>query len=121
MRPRPSAGATIHRMVSRYDRPQTISEGRGAAWILALSSLFWPRLFVVLFWIFSDMLGDAFDSWVVPFLGFFLLPWTTLAYAAFWDWGTGHQVTGIEWFFVALAFLIDVSSWAGGRRARYGN
>ena len=53
-----------------------------------------------------------------PLLGFFLLPWTTLAYAAFWDWGSGHQVTGFEWFFVVLAFLIDLGSYTQGRRAQ---
>jgi len=28
-------------------------------------------------------------------------------------------VTGFEWFFVILAFLIDLGSYAQGRRARY--
>ena len=60
----------------------------------------------------------AFSSWVIPLFGFFLLPWTTLAYAAFWDWGPGHHVAGFEWFFVILGFLIDLSSYAGGRRAQ---
>jgi hypothetical protein len=86
--------------------------------LVSLVALISPRLALFLLWIFSDVLGRAFDSWIVPFLGFFLLPWTTLAYAAFWDWGTGHQVTGFEWFFVVLAFLFDISSWAGGQRAR---
>jgi hypothetical protein len=88
---------------------------------LALLALISPRLALFLLWIFSDVLSRAFDSWIVPFLGFFLLPWTTLSYAAFWDWGAGHHVVGVEWFFVGLAFFIDLSSWAGGRRARYGN
>jgi hypothetical protein len=86
--------------------------------LLALLALVSPRLVLFLLWISSSVLSRAFDSWVIPFLGFFLLPWTTLAYAAFWDWGPGHHVTGIEWLFVALAFLIDVSSYAGGQRAR---
>jgi len=41
-----------------------------------------------------------------------------LAYAAFWDWGPGHHVTGFEWFFVVLAFLIDLGSYGFGGRAR---
>jgi hypothetical protein len=77
-----------------------------------------PRLALFLLWIFSNVLSRAFDSWVLPLLGFFLLPWTTLAYAAFWDWGPGNHVTGFEWFFVGLAFVIDISSYAGGERAR---
>ena len=84
---------------------------------LALLALISPRLVLFLLWIFDDLLGKAFDSWVLPFLGFFLLPWTTLAYAAFWDWGPGREVTGFEWFFVTLAFVVDLSSYAQGRHA----
>ena len=86
--------------------------------LLALLALLSPRLAIVALWIFSDVLSRAFSTWVIPFFGFFLLPWTTLSYAAFWDWGPGHHVAGFEWFFVILAFLVDISSWAGGRMAR---
>jgi hypothetical protein len=86
---------------------------------VALLALISPRLALFLVAIFSDVLSRAFDSWVIPLLGFFLLPWTTLAYAAFWDWGSGRHVVGFEWFFVILAFLIDLSSYGAGRRARY--
>jgi hypothetical protein len=86
--------------------------------LLALLALISPRLVLFLLWIFDDLLSRAYDSWIVPFLGFFLLPWTTLAYAAFWDWGPGREVTGIEWFFVALAFLIDLGAYGFRRRAR---
>jgi hypothetical protein len=85
--------------------------------LLALLALISPRLVLFLLWIFSDVLGDAFDSWILPFLGFFLLPWTTLAYAAFWDWGAGRHVYGFEWFFVVLAFFIDVGAFGQGRRS----
>jgi hypothetical protein len=84
--------------------------------LLALLALISPRLVLFLLWIFSSVLSRAFDSWLIPLLGFFLLPWTTLAYAAFWDWGAGHHVTGFEWFFVILAFVIDLSSYGAGRR-----
>ena len=86
--------------------------------LLALLALISPRIAIFALWIFSDVLSRAFNSWVIPFFGFFLLPWTTLAYAAFYDWGPGHHVAGFEWFFVALAFVVDISSWLGGRLAR---
>jgi hypothetical protein len=86
--------------------------------LLALLALISPRLVLFLLWIFDDLLSRAYDSWIVPFLGFFLLPWTTLTYAAFWDWGAGREVTGFEWFFVVLAFVIDLGSYGAGRRAR---
>jgi len=88
--------------------------------LVALVALISARLALFLLWIFSDVLSRAFDSWIVPLLGFFLLPWTTLAYAAFWDWGTGREVAGFEWFFVVLAFLIDLGSYGQGRRAQFG-
>jgi len=52
----------------------------------------------------------------VPFLGFFLLPWTTLAYAVMWSSSDG--VTGFEWFIVVLGFLFDVSSHVRSGRLR---
>ena len=68
----------------------------------------------------AAFLSQAFDSWIIPLLGFFLLPWTTLGYVAFWDWGSGRHVTGFEWFFVILAFLVDLGSYGQGRRAQPG-
>ncbi|MGE5281538.1 MAG: hypothetical protein ACM3N0_04300 [Chloroflexota bacterium] len=67
-------------------------------------------------WLFTNLLSRAFESWLVPFLGFFLLPWTTLAYAAMWSSSDG--VTGFEWFIVVLAFLIDLGAHTRGRRRR---
>ena len=67
-------------------------------------------------WLFSDLLSRAFDSWFVPFLGFFLLPWTTLAYAVMWS--SSDRVYGFEWFIVVLAFFFDLASYAGGSRGR---
>jgi hypothetical protein len=86
--------------------------------LLALLALISPRLVLFLLWIFSSVLSHAYHSWIVPFLGFFLLPWTTLAYAAFWSWAPHHHLGAIDWLFVVLAFLIDLSSYAGGRLAQ---
>jgi len=86
--------------------------------IVALFALASPRLAVFLTWVFTDRMSVAFNSFWVGFLGFFLLPWTTLTYAAFWDWGPGHHVVGFDWFFVILAFMIDLASLGAGRRAR---
>lgn len=84
---------------------------------VALLALLSPRLALFFIWIFSDLLGDAFDSWIVPLLGFFLLPWTTLAYAVMWAAST-NEVSGFEWFLVILAFFFDLGAYASGGRAR---
>jgi hypothetical protein len=87
--------------------------------LIVLLALISPRLALFAMWLFSDILGDAYDSWVLPLLGFFVLPWTTLAYAGMWSAGT-NEVYGFEWFIVGLAFVIDLGSYAGGgsRRAK---
>ena len=85
--------------------------------LVALLALLSPRLAILAIWIFSDLLSRAFDSWIVPFLGFFLLPWTTLAYAAMWGAGT-DEVSGFEWFIVILAFVVDLGSYARARQVR---
>lgn len=81
------------------------------ALLLALIS---PRLALFALWLFTDLLSRAFDSWLVPLLGFFLLPWTTLAYALLWS--AGDAVAGFDWFLVVLAFLFDLAAYAGGGR-----
>jgi len=82
-----------------------------------LFALISPRLAIFFIWLFSDLLDRAYDDWIVPLLGFFLLPWTTLAYAIMWTSGP-DGVEGFEWFIVVLAFLADVSSYAGSDRQR---
>ena len=83
--------------------------------LLVLIGLFSPRLAIFLLAIFTNDLSRAFDSWLVPLLGFFLLPWTTLAYAVMWSAGT-NQVQGFEWFIVILGFFFDLASYGSSRR-----
>jgi len=85
--------------------------------LVVLLAFISPRLALFAIFLFSDLLSRAFDSWFVPLLGFFLLPWTTLAYAVMWS-TSSNEVTGFEWFIVILAFLIDLASWANRGRAR---
>jgi hypothetical protein len=85
-------------------------------WFLFLNLLFWPRLFILGFAIFSREIGDAFSGWVVPALGFVFLPWTTWTYAMMWGI-TSDGVHGVfEWGCVAIALLFDV--WTYGLAQR---
>jgi hypothetical protein len=86
---------------------------------VALFALISPRLALFALFLFSDLLSRAYEDWILPFVGFFLLPWTTLAYAVMWSVGT-HGVRGFEWFIVILAILFDLGSWREGRGARRG-
>jgi len=82
---------------------------------LALSM---PRIALVLVWLFSPgYLGAAFETRIVPLLGFVFLPLTTLAYAFVW-----HQSEGaISWggiLVLVLAVLIDLGLVGSGARSR---
>ncbi len=99
------------------------SRGRGArvgyrvamGCLVVLLALVSARLALFFVWIFDNSLLDrAFDEWWVPLAGFFILPWTTLAYTLCFS--SGNRVVGFEWFLVGFAFLVDVSTWFGGRR-----
>ncbi|HVP03310.1 MAG TPA: hypothetical protein VMT10_12130 [Solirubrobacteraceae bacterium] len=82
-----------------------------------LFALIGPRVALIFTWIFTNVLSLAFESWIVPVLGFFLLPWTTLAYAWMWESGS-NGVSGFEWFLVILAFVVDLGSYVAERSQR---
>jgi hypothetical protein len=81
-----------------------------------LFALISPRLALIATWLFSGVLERAYDAWLVPVIGFFLLPWTTLAWA--WMYNSGRTVEGLEWFLVGLAVIADLSSLGGSTRGR---
>ena len=62
-------------------------------------------------------LGLAFiDTFVIPFLGFLFLPWTTLAYAVAQNSFGGLHDIGL--LLVILGVLADVGVFGGGARYR---
>jgi hypothetical protein len=106
-------------MLPRQNPSKVVKRGKAdriVSWIVLLGLGLWARLWLLGLWIFSDLLGDAFDSWVVPVIGFVLLPWTTLTYAFMWTISS-DKVAGWEWLVVAIALLVDFASWAWSRAA----
>ena len=81
--------------------------------VVLLGSAF-PRLALVVTWIFTDRVDIAFDGWVLPLAGLIFLPYTTFFYVLAFAPIAG--VTGFGWFLVVLGFLLDVSSYAGSGR-----
>jgi hypothetical protein len=87
--------------------------------LLLLLAGFFPRLGLALLWIFTNEVDQAYDGWALPLLGLIFLPLTTLVYALLWAPAGG--VEGIEWFWVALAFLFDIGAVGAGARTRSGD
>ena len=80
--------------------------------LLGLGALFFPRVILVLIWIFSDYL-NIFSSIIWPILGLIFLPFTTLAYAWAFHSGDG-SITAVGIVAIVIAVLIDLGMLAGG-------
>jgi hypothetical protein len=87
--------------------------------LLAVFAGFFPRVALVCLWIFTNDVDRAYDSFIVPLLGLIFLPLTTLVYALAWSPVGG--VEGIEWLWVGIALVLDLSAYGGGARARRGS
>ncbi|HEY6423320.1 MAG TPA: hypothetical protein VIY28_08785 [Pseudonocardiaceae bacterium] len=73
--------------------------------------LFGPRTVIVIWWLVQPLRWSAiFHSFLLPFLGFLFLPWTTLMYVLVAPGG----LVSTDYLWLALALLADFSSYAGG-------
>jgi len=81
--------------------------------LLGLIAIFAPRVVIVLMVIFSDYIGTACKTTLWPLLGFFFMPFTTLAYA--WAWhGSGGAISGGWVAVIVIAVLLDLGIIGGG-------
>jgi hypothetical protein len=80
--------------------------------LLLIVFLAFPRLALVLLFLFSNYLQRAYHGLLLPLLGFLFLPLTTLAYA--WMANTGQPTTGINLIILVIAVVIDLGGLGGG-------
>ena len=83
---------------------------------LGCLGFFAPRLVIVLLVLFSDYLGNAYETLLWPLLGFVFMPLTTLAYA--WARNSYGSVQGFALVVVVLAVLLDLGLVGGAARRR---
>jgi hypothetical protein len=89
--------------------------------LLVLVFLAFPRIALVLLFLFSNFLERAFHGLLLPLLGFLLVPLTTLVYA--WMVNTRQPVAGINLLILIVTVVIDLGGLSGGeyhRRRRAG-
>ena len=71
-----------------------------------------PRIALVLMFLFSNYLQRAYHNMIVPLLGFIFLPLTTLVYA--WMTNTHEPIAGMNLIILIIAVIIDVGGLGGG-------
>jgi hypothetical protein len=88
--------------------------------LLLILFLAFPRIALLLLFIFSNYLQRAYHGLILPLLGFLFLPLTTLAYA--WMVNTRQPTTGVNLLLLIIAVAIDLGGIGGGeyhRRSRW--
>jgi hypothetical protein len=74
-----------------------------------------PRAGILVWWLVDQNLWSrVYDTFIIPFLGFLFLPWTTLMYVIVAPGG----IDGFDWVWIGLAVVADLASYSGGA---YGN
>ena len=84
--------------------------------LLVILLLIFPRVALVLLFLFSNYLGRAYHGLIVLLLGFFFLPLTTLTYA--WMVNTGRPTEGGNLLILIIAVVIDLGGLGGGEYHR---
>ena len=80
--------------------------------LFVLLILAFPRVVLVLMFLFSTYLQRAYHDLIIPILGFIFLPLTTIVYA--WLVNTHSALEGINLVYLILAVVIDVGGLGGG-------
>ena len=76
------------------------------------AALLFPRLVLFIMFLSSGYLGRAYETTLWPVLGFFFMPFTTLAYA--WAVNSNGTVTGGYLVVVVIAVLMDLGATGNG-------
>jgi hypothetical protein len=86
--------------------------------LLALLAVAFPRLAIVLLWLFSNFFNGVYHGILIPVLGFLFLPLTLIVYTYFG--GPRSPMNGQELIFLAIAIIIDLGLVGGStyRRGR---
>lgn len=90
--------------------------------LLLIVFLAFPRIALVLLFLFSNYLERAYHGILLPLVGFLFLPLTTLAYA--WMANTRQPIAGINLVILIVTVVIDLGGLSGGeyhRRTRWGD
>jgi hypothetical protein len=81
--------------------------------LLLFVILLFPRVVLALMWFFSNYLQSAFHGGLMlPVLGFFFLPLTTIVYA--WEINNAMPTEGINLLWLLIAVIVDLGGLGGG-------
>ena len=75
------------------------------------------RIMLLMFWIARPaQMNLAFNTFILPCLGFLFLPITTMVYVWLLQ-GVGNSIQGLDWVWLILAVVLDFATVAGAGAA----
>lgn len=80
--------------------------------LLVLIILAFPRVVLALMFLLSNYLDRAYHGLLIPLLGFFFLPVTTIVYA--WLVNSHRPLDGVNLLILIVAVIIDAGGLGGG-------
>lgn len=83
--------------------------------LLIVAAVFGPRCLGVVWWLLDPVRwGTAFPNPLFGFIGWLVLPWTTIAYM----FAFPNGIEGLDWALIALALFVDLGTTGGGAFGR---
>lgn len=86
--------------------------------LVVIIVLAFPRVALVALWLLTNYLQRAYHGLLIPLIGFFFLPLTTLAYA--WMVNTHRPMEGVNLIILLIAVIVDLGGLGGGEYHRRG-
>ena len=83
---------------------------------LLLAAMVFPRVALVMLYLFSQLIQRAYHDLLIPVLGLIFLPTTTIAWA--WIVSLNEPLASSHWAVMAIALLIDGGAWSEAMRPR---
>jgi len=87
--------------------------------LLAILVIIFPRVALVVLFVFSHYLGRAYHGFLIPLFGFFFLPLTTLTYA--WMMNNHMHTEGANLLILIITVMIDLGGLGAGEHHRRKN
>jgi hypothetical protein len=85
--------------------------------LLALLAVAFPRIAIILLWLFTTFFNGVYHGLIIPILGFIFLPLTLIVYTYILHAYGGHIGT-TQLVFIFIAVIVDLGLVGGGTFGR---
>lgn len=86
--------------------------------LFIIIGLITPRILMFFIFLLTNWFSIAFSTIIWPLLGFFILPYTTLAYTVAMVYNH-HQISGGWLILLVIAVIVDITGHSSYRRMRW--